>query len=87
VAAEAARTLQPEKLVLVAPAVNRFPVPSVPAGRLVVHGEEDDVVPLQDLLRWARPQHLPVVVFPGTGHFFHGMLIPLQSLVTRCFQS
>ena len=24
--------------------------------------------------RWARPQQLPIVVFPGCGHFFHGRL-------------
>ena len=27
---------------------------------------------------WARPQELPVVVFPGCGHFFHGRLPQLQ---------
>jgi alpha/beta superfamily hydrolase len=85
VAAESARTLQPVGMVLVAPAVDRFTVPAVPSGTLVVHGEEDDVVLLQHMMKWARPQQLPVVVFPGTGHFFHGMLIPLQSLVTRYF--
>jgi uncharacterized protein len=85
VAAESARTLGPSGMVLIAPAVDRFTVPAVPSGTLVVHGEEDDVVPLQDLLKWAKPQQLPVVVFPGAGHFFHGMLIPLQSLVTRYF--
>jgi uncharacterized protein len=83
VAAHCAATLLPLKLVLVAPAVNRFSVPAVPSGTLVVHGEQDDVVPLADVLQWARPQRLPVVVFPETGHFFHGMLIPLQDLVSR----
>ena len=34
----------------------------------------DDVVPLAATLAWARPQHLPVIVFPGVGHFFHGQL-------------
>jgi len=29
---------------------------------------------------WARPQQLPVIVFPGCGHFFHGRL-PQQSRV------
>ena len=48
--------------------------PPVPADTLVIHGEADDVVPLQATLDWARPQHLPVVVVPGVGHFFHGQL-------------
>ena len=34
---------------------------------------------------WARPQALPVVVIPGAGHFFHGQLVLLKSLVVRNF--
>lgn len=83
VAAAGAGKLDPAHLVLVAPAVGRFPVGGVPASTLVVHGEEDDVVPLKDVLDWARPQELPVVVFPGAGHFFHGGLVTLQRLVER----
>lgn len=82
-AAQAARSLQPRRLVLIAPAVGRYPVGGVAPDTLVVHGEEDDVVALKEVLDWARPQQLPVVVFPGTGHFFHGTLVPLQSLVAR----
>ena len=70
-------------MVLVGPAVNRFPAEAVPADTLVVHGENDDVVPLQDVLDWARPQQLPVVVVPGGGHFFHGMLNLLAQIVVR----
>lgn len=71
-----------ERLALVGPATSRFPVPPVPADTLVIHGESDDVVPLQATLDWARPQVLPVVVVPGVGHFFHGQLSVLKSLVT-----
>jgi alpha/beta superfamily hydrolase len=70
-----------EGLVLVGPAVNRFALQRVPDGTIVVHGEEDDVVPLADVLAWARPQELPVVVFPGCGHFFHGRLLQLARIV------
>jgi alpha/beta superfamily hydrolase len=73
--------LPSEKLVLIAPAVSRFAVGAVPANTLVVHGEEDDVVPLAAVLDWARPQQLPVVVLPGTGHFFHGRLTQLKQIV------
>ena len=83
VAASAAAQLAPKQLVLVAPAVDRFPLGTVPAGTLVVHGEEDDVVPLKSALDWARPQQLPIVVFPGAGHFFHGNLVTLQRLVEQ----
>ena len=75
-----------ERLVLVGPAVGRFAVGGVPADTLVVHGEEDDVVPLADVFAWARPQALPIVVFPGCGHFFHGRLPQLQDVVTRLWR-
>lgn len=76
-----AKKLNPERVVLVGPAVNRFPAETVPSSTLVIHGEHDEVVPLQDVLDWARPQQLPVVVVPGGGHFFHGMLNLLGQLV------
>ena len=76
-----------ERLVLTGPAVNRFPLDPVPEDTIVIHGEEDDVVPLADVLTWARPQHLPVVVFPGCGHFFHGRLTQLQRVISGMWRA
>jgi len=73
--------MPPQRTVLVAPAVGRFPVEPVPQGTLVIHGEEDDVVPLAEVMAWARPQKLPVVVLPGAGHFFHGNLVELARII------
>lgn len=70
-------------MVLAGPAVSRFDVPTVPEDTLVVHGEEDDVVPLQAVFDWARPQQLPITVMPGAGHFFHGRLPSLKNLILR----
>jgi len=70
-----------ERLVLIAPAASRFDMAAVPPDTLVVHGESDDVVPLAAVFDWARPQSLPVTVVPGAGHFFHGQLPLLKSLV------
>jgi uncharacterized protein len=72
-----------QRVVLIGPATSTFPVPAVPADSLVIHGEADDVVPLQATLDWARPQGLPVVVLPGVGHYFHGQLTRLRDLVQR----
>jgi alpha/beta superfamily hydrolase len=72
-----------ERLVLVGPATAKFEVAHVPADTLVIHGEQDEVVPLAATLDWARPQSLPVIVVPGVGHFFHGQLPLLKSLVVR----
>lgn len=77
----------PEALVLVGTAATRFNVAPVPpelhARTLVLHGEVDDTVPLADVMRWARPQFLPVTVIPGVEHFFHGQLPLLRHLVVR----
>jgi len=83
VASHAATVLRPTRLVLVGPATANFEVAPVPADTLVIHGETDDVVPLRATLDWARPQSLPIVVVPGVGHFFHGHLPLLRSLVVR----
>jgi hypothetical protein len=85
VAARAAQRLQPQHLILAAPAVGRFAMPAVSADTLVVHGEHDDVVPLADALEWARPQHLPIVVLPAAEHFFHGRLTQLRDIVKKHF--
>lgn len=69
------------RLVLVGVAASRFTVETVPEDSLVIHGEVDDVVPLSAVLDWARPLGVPVVVVPGTGHFFHGRLNLLRRLV------
>ncbi|HEX9684696.1 MAG TPA: alpha/beta hydrolase [Burkholderiales bacterium] len=78
-----AKRLPVRFMVLVGPAVNRFPAETVPRETLVIHGERDDVVPLAAVLEWARPQALPVVVVPGGDHFFHGRLGLLADIVTR----
>lgn len=85
VAALAAR--EPAAVVLVGTAASRFTVapiaPALHERTLVLHGEADDTVPLADAMAWARPQTLPVTVVPGGGHFFHGQLPLLRSLVAR----
>lgn len=91
VATQVAATLWParpfERLVLVGTAASRFNVAALPPEcherTLVVHGEADDTVPLSAVMDWARPQTLPVTVVPGGGHFFHGQLPLLKSLVVR----
>jgi alpha/beta superfamily hydrolase len=81
-----AHAISAERLVLIGPAVKRFPIEVVPPDTIVIHGEEDDVVALADVLAWARPQQLPITVFPGCGHFFHGRLPQLQRVITGIWQ-
>jgi uncharacterized protein len=83
VQALAAGELHPQQLVLIAPAVGRFAMPDVPANTLLIHGDMDEVVELHELLKWARPQHLPVIVLTGAEHFFHGRLTQLKHIVMQ----
>jgi alpha/beta superfamily hydrolase len=76
-----AQRVKVERLVLVGVAVTRFQLPSVQPGTLLIHGEQDDTVPLATVFDWARPQDLPVVVLPGADHFFHRKLHILRGLV------
>ena len=76
-----------DKIIFVGTATERLAVADVPESlhdkTLVVHGEQDDTVSLASVMDWARPQSLPVMVVPGGGHFFHGQLPLLKSLVVR----
>ena len=83
VQARAAEQLHPQKLVLVAPAVGRFAMPQVPADTLLIHGEMDEVVALDDVMTWARSQHFPIVVVPEATHFFHGHLHQIKAIVSQ----
>ena len=93
VQARAAQTLHPQRMVLVAPAVGRFSpstklrtgMPGVPTDTLVIQGDQDDVVKLEEVMQWARPQHLPILTVSGAGHFFHGRLIELKEIVRHHF--
>jgi alpha/beta superfamily hydrolase len=85
VQARAAQQLPPRQLVLIAPAVTRYEMPPVPPDTLLVHGELDEVISLTDVMQWARPQLLPIVVLPGAVHFFHGRLDQLKEIVRHNF--
>jgi alpha/beta superfamily hydrolase len=76
-----------QHVVLVGTAASRFAVDDQCAAlefrRQLGHGEQDDTVPLESVMAWARPQMLPVLVVPTVGHFFHGQLPLLRDTVQR----
>ena len=87
VAAKAAQTLAASNravsyVVLVGAAAAKWPMPNVTRNALVIHGELDETIPLADVLDWARPQDLPIVVIPGADHFFHRRLGLLKRLIS-----
>jgi alpha/beta superfamily hydrolase len=72
-----------ERLALVGTAAGKWAVPPVPANTILIHGEEDDTIPLKDVFDWARPLDLPVMVIPGADHFFHRKLHHIKQLIVE----
>jgi alpha/beta superfamily hydrolase len=90
VALRAAGQLHPAKLVAVAPPVARFELGAVAhpdCEWMLAQGDADDVVPADDVLRWAAAQARAPQnhVLHGAGHFFHGRLHELKPLVIGFF--
>ncbi|MBL8386152.1 MAG: alpha/beta fold hydrolase [Burkholderiales bacterium] len=85
VVSRVARRLPAARMVFVGTAVTRGKVEDVPEDSIIIHGETDDVVPLEKVLRWAEPQDLPVVVIPGADHFFHRRLHLIRNIIRRAW--
>ncbi|MEK7437154.1 MAG: alpha/beta fold hydrolase [Pseudomonadota bacterium] len=82
-----ARQAKPQRMALVGVAAGfvsggrSYTSEPVPADSVVIHGELDETVPLANVLAWARPQELPVIVVPGADHFFHRRLHLIKSII------
>jgi alpha/beta superfamily hydrolase len=75
-----------ERLVLVGTAAGKWPMPPVPADTILIHGELDDTITLQEEIDWARPLDIPVTVIPGADHFFHRKLGHIKNLVVEMWR-
>lgn len=75
-----------ERLVLVGTAAGKWPMPNVPEDTILIHGEVDDTITLTQVLDWARPQDIPVIVIPGADHFFHRKLGHIKNLVIQLWR-
>jgi alpha/beta superfamily hydrolase len=75
-----------ERLVLVGTAAGKWPMPAVPPDTILIHGEVDDTITLTQVLDWARPLDIPVVVIPGADHFFHRKLGHIKSWITQLWR-
>ena len=80
-----------QRLVLVGTAagyvegLRQYPARVVPEDTIVIHGAKDETVPLANVLAWAEPFDLPVIVVPGADHFFHRRLHLIRDIVTRAW--
>jgi alpha/beta superfamily hydrolase len=52
---------------------------------LVIHGSADTTVPLNNVLAWAEPLELPIIVIPGADHFFHRRLHIIRDIILRAW--
>jgi alpha/beta superfamily hydrolase len=82
-----ARRAAPQRMALVGVATGfvsgarSYTAEPVAADSIIIHGELDETVPLANVLAWARPQELPVVVIPGADHFFHRRLHIIRNII------
>jgi alpha/beta superfamily hydrolase len=90
VAIRAATERSVDRLITVAPAVDRVEVPSERLPHcpwLVIQGDQDDVVDPSSVQNWLRAQSFArspeLVMLSGVGHFFHGRLNELKSVVVE----
>ena len=76
----------PERLVLVGTAAGKWPMPAVPQDTILIHGEQDDTITMQQVFDWARPLDIPVTIIPGADHFFHRKLGHIKNLVIQLWR-
>ena len=80
-----------QRLVLVGTAAGhvegarQYATRAVAKDTLVIHGAADTTVPLANVLAWAEPLELPVVVVPGADHFFHRRLHLIRDIILRAW--
>lgn len=63
--------------------LRRYETEAVPADTIVIHGGKDTTVPLANVLAWAEPMDLPVIVIPGADHFFHRRLHLIRDIIRQ----
>lgn len=92
IAAKAATQIPIARLVTIAPAVEHFPLDTLPpitCPWILVQGEKDDVVSPQAVFDWVetRDPKPTVIRFPEAGHFFHGQLGELRTQLEQALSS
>ncbi len=67
---------------LIGTAPNKWDYPDIKQNFTAIHGELDDVVPLPDVLSWMNKQEKPLIVIPGSNHFFDRKLNLLKQTIS-----
>lgn len=88
IATQAAVQVSPAALITIAPAVNHYQISvseRVSYPWLLIQGDDDEVVPADDVRQWLAQtdQVSDVRWLAGAGHFFHGRLVELRAIISR----
>ncbi len=76
-----AQELHAERLIMVGPAVSMYSFEATRIPATIIHGTEDEVIPFHAAREYADTHAIPLIAIEGAGHFFHGKLRELQTLV------
>lgn len=76
---------QPKHLLLVSPAVNLFQMGVAADETAVIHGECDELVPLEQVRAWSTQHDVTLAVVHGADHFFNKKIPALkQHILALC---
>ena len=64
----------------------QYDTEAVATDSIVIHGSSDETVKLDNVLAWAEPLEIPVIVIPGADHFFHRKLHLIRGIIHRAIQ-
>ena len=76
-------TAQAKHLLLIGPALNLFQMGSAPANTLVIHGENDEIVPIDQVRNWTTQHGVTLAVIRDADHFFHKKLSELKQHILQ----
>lgn len=84
IASQLADQVPHQKLILVGAAITRYRVviPN-PDKTMVIHGAEDEIIPIKEIFSWSKANLQEIVWVPDTGHFFHGKLHLLHRIINN----
>lgn len=76
-----------ERLVLIGTAAGHiegarsYQTEAVAPDTVVIHGSADETVPLANVVAWAGPLELTIMLVPGADHFFHRKLHVIRNII------
>lgn len=76
-------TAQAKHLLLIGPALNLFQMGAAPANTLVIHGENDAIVPIDQVRKWTAHHGVTLAVIRDADHFFHKKLSELKQHILQ----